>query len=147
VFVVDDAVGAAVGLGECVRLDEGIRITVEEQLPVETGDFGGVRRHRPDIVFDEEDREAVVVQFVKQFVERSAGLGIDADRRPVESEEVCLARQRPWDEDALSLTAGEAADPPVDEVGDADPFERRPDRAVVGLSSGEASVRDSTSRP
>jgi hypothetical protein len=60
----------AVRLGERVALDERRRVAVVVQLGVDTGDAARAVGDDTDVVFDEHDRDAVVVEPVEKRVER-----------------------------------------------------------------------------
>ena len=60
------------------------------------------------------------------------GLDVDAGERLVEQDHPAVLRQRPGEEDALLLAAGQFADLALAEVAHADAGERRVDRRAVG---------------
>jgi len=118
------------------------------QFCIDAGDPARPVRDDADVVFDQDDRDPRLVERLEQLVERVAGLGVDADGRFVERQQVGLGGQRACDVCPLALTAGELVDLPVCEVGNGDRLEGLVDGRVilVGQSAmarvGEPAHRD-----
>ena len=93
------------------------------------GDQAHVQQHQPveivgrrfQVVVDDDHRLAPRAQLAQQVDDRALGGRIDAGERLVHEVELGVLRQRPRQEHALLLPAGELADLPVGVVGHADP--------------------------
>jgi hypothetical protein len=95
-----------------------------------------VRRHPVEVVRREQHGQAVAVQLVEQVEHLVARPHVHARRRLVHEQQLRPAQQRPGDEHALLLAAGQLADLPAGEVGDAQPLQHP--RHLLPLGSGRS---------
>jgi hypothetical protein len=105
----------------------------ERAVLVHEGELPGVVRDRLEPVRHHRHREAAAgVQLAEQVHRRELGGGVHAVRGLVQHDELRIAHQRPRDERALALAAGQLADEDPGELGDADAVERALRRLAVG---------------
>ena len=89
------------------------------------------RRHLAELVGDQHDGAAAVLELAQRVGERLLVGQVDAGRRLVEEEQVGRADQGPGDERPLLLPAGELGDPGLGLPGQADHADRVVDRCPV----------------
>ena len=90
------------------------------------------RRQRAELVGDQDDGRAGVLEAAERVGERLLARQVDACGRLVEHEQVGLAGQCAGDQHPLLLAAGERGDAVVATVGEADDVERVVDGGPVG---------------
>ena len=151
VGVVEDERAAVVGQDEdvaAVRL--GQQLLVEDEVLGRTGrddpavDQRGLveaLRGADQVVGRGDDRLAGPRLGLEDVHQVLLGRGVDAGDRLVEQVQVGLGGDRPGQEDAPALAAGQRADLAVDGVGHADRLERRGDALAVGRGRARARCR------
>ena len=117
------------------------RRALGDDLAVEAHEARQVRRDAVQVVGREHDRQAVGVEVAEQVQDLVAGPHVDARRGLVEEQEVGPAEQRPGEEHALLLAAGELADVPVPEPADPQPLEHGGDLGALRRGSATAAAR------
>ena len=108
------------------------RPAVGDQVAVEQGDELEALRGGLHVVGRDEHGDARRAQTVEQLEHRLLGAHVDAGEGLVEQQDVRLLGERAGEKDALLLPAGELADRPPGEVGDAELLERAAHRLAVG---------------
>jgi hypothetical protein len=138
----DQVDGTAVGRLEDLggELVGGMRV----EAPVQARDAAHVARDRADVVGDDDHGHALG-ELLEQLPDPEADALVEARRRLVEEQELGLEGQRPCDQHALELSAGERADRPVGEL----PHLDRRQGALGGFAvgGGEGAADAAASEP
>ncbi len=116
-----------------VRDDDVGRGAVGDHRAVERDEVRQVCRHAVQVVRREHDGQAVAVQLVEQVQHLVTGSDVDPGRWLVHEQELGTPQQRPGDEHALLLAAGQLADVPTGELSDAEALEDGDDVAPLVL--------------
>src|SRR5690606_12997302 len=92
------------------------RSSVSEHASVQEHDIVAQLRQAREIVGGDKDGPPLVAQFVQQVDDQAFRTFVDASERLVQEKDSGVLRQRPRDEDPLTLSAGQGAYLPIGEI-------------------------------
>lgn len=104
-----------------VRTAELPVASVIDKPLIQAGDLGNVLVHNPNVVGDQDDRDAFLcLEPVEKVIKIPLRFGVHASRRLIEKKDPRRIDDGPGDENSLLLSSGQAADAPVHELFHAD---------------------------